>query len=122
MLTWIGQPAEGIAWVRKAMRLHPYHPERFWNHLARACFAARRYDKATEELRCVNSADAVVRASMAACHAQRGDAVAAAEQVALARALSPSFTAGEYLASLHYRDAADREHHRQALERACFPP
>ena len=40
MLTWLGQPDEGIEWIRKAMRLNPYHPERFWNHLARACFAA----------------------------------------------------------------------------------
>ena len=56
MLTWLGQPDEGIEWIRKAMRLNPYHPERFWNHLARACFAARRYDEAIEALRCVTLA------------------------------------------------------------------
>ena len=56
MLTWLGQPDEGIEWIRKAMRLNPYHPERFWNHLARACFAARRYDEAIEALRCVDLA------------------------------------------------------------------
>jgi len=122
MLTWLGQPDEGIEWIKKAMRLNPYHPERFWNHLARACFAARRYDEAIEALRCVSSPDAMHRASLAACHAQRGDAVAAAEQQRLALALQAGFGVGEYLASLHYRDPADREHHREALERAGFPP
>ena len=122
MLTWLGQPDEGIEWIKKAMRLNPYHPERFWNHLARACFAARRYDEAVEALRCVTSADTMLRASLAACHAQRGDDAGAAEQRRLALALAPSFGVAEYLASLHYRDPADREHHRQALERAGFPP
>jgi adenylate cyclase len=104
------------------MRLNPYHPERFWNHLARACFAARRYDEAVEALRCVTSSDVMHRASLAACQAQRGDAAAAAAQRRLALALVPTFGVGEYLASLHYRDPADREHHRQALDRAGFPP
>src|SRR6266702_3808110 len=33
VLTWLGRPEEGIPWIEKAMRLNPYHPERFWNHL-----------------------------------------------------------------------------------------
>jgi adenylate cyclase len=28
-LTWIGQADQGIEWIQKAMRLNPYHPERF---------------------------------------------------------------------------------------------
>ena len=35
LLTWLGNPQEGIEWIRKAMRLNPHHPERFWSHLAR---------------------------------------------------------------------------------------
>ena len=31
------------------MRLNPYHPERFWSHLGRAYFAAKRYDEARSE-------------------------------------------------------------------------
>ena len=45
-LTWMGQPEEGIEWILKAMRLTPYHPERFWGHLGRAYFVARRYGEA----------------------------------------------------------------------------
>jgi adenylate cyclase len=29
VLTWLGRPEEGIQWIRRAMRLNPYHPERF---------------------------------------------------------------------------------------------
>ena len=48
LLTWLGRPEEGIEWIQKAMRLNPYHPERFWNHLGRAYFVARRYAEAAE--------------------------------------------------------------------------
>ena len=48
LLTWLGRPEDGIEWIRKAMRLNPHHPERFWNHLGRANFVARRYAEAVE--------------------------------------------------------------------------
>ena len=43
VLTWLGRPQEGIEWIRKAMRLNPYHPERFWSHLGRAQYTAKPY-------------------------------------------------------------------------------
>src|SRR5262249_14370984 len=43
ILTWLGRPEEGIDWIKKAMRLNPYHPERFWNHLGRAYYCAEKY-------------------------------------------------------------------------------
>jgi len=121
ILTWLGQPEEGIDWIRKAMRLNPYHPERFWSHLARACFAARRYGEAVEALKCISTPDALVRAGLAACHAQLGAVEAAEEERLATLALAPSFTITECLATLHYRDPAFREHHRVSLERAGFP-
>jgi adenylate cyclase len=48
LLTWLGRPEEGIDWIKKAMRLNPYHPERFWNHLGRACYCAEKYAAAAE--------------------------------------------------------------------------
>ncbi|MEO8313065.1 MAG: adenylate/guanylate cyclase domain-containing protein [Caldimonas sp.] len=122
ILTWLGQSEEGIDWIRKAMRLNPYHPERFWSHLARACFAAGRYGEAIDALKCVSAPDALHRACMAACHAELGNAAAAEEQRLAALAAAPSFTIAEYLATLHYREPAHRDHHRQSLERAGFSP
>ena len=46
MQTWLGRPEEGIEWIRRAMRLNPYHPERFWSHLGRAQYTARAYAEA----------------------------------------------------------------------------
>ena len=57
VLTWLGQAEEGIEWIRKAMRLNPYHPERFWFHLARAQFVARRYAEAIDSLRHISAPD-----------------------------------------------------------------
>ena len=59
---------------------------------------------------------------MAGCHAQRGEAEAADEQRRATLAIAPDFRIAEYLASLHYRDPAHREHHRASLERAGFSP
>jgi len=50
LATWLGQAEDGIDWIRKAMRLNPYHPARFWSHLARAYFVARRYAEAVRPL------------------------------------------------------------------------
>jgi len=122
ILTWLGQPEEGIEWIRKAMRLNPYHPERFWSHLARACFTARRYQEAIDALRCISTPDALQRAARAACHAQLGETAAADEQRRATLAMAPSFTIAEVLATLHYKDPAHREHHRESLALAGFPP
>ena len=104
------------------MRLNPYHPERFWSHLARACFAARRYGEAVEALKCISSPDALVRApawpratpSSAPPRPPRRSAWRRSRW--RRRSRSP-----ECLATLHYRDPAFREHHRLSLERAGFP-
>jgi len=122
ILTWLGQPEEGLEWIKKAMRLNPYHPERFWSHLARACFAARRYQEAIDALKCISAPDPLHRASMAGCHALLGDAASADEQRRATLAVAPAFGIAEYLAALHYRDPAHHEHHRESLALAGFPP
>src|SRR5689334_8984378 len=103
------------------MRLNPYHPERFWSHLARASFAARRYRDAVDALKCIAAPDPLQRALHAGCLAQLGDAAAADEQRRATLVAAPSLTIAEVLASLHYKDPAHREHHRESLERAGFP-
>src|SRR5262249_12906285 len=57
LLTWLGRPEEGIDWIKKAMRLNPYHPQRFWNHLGRACYCAERYAEAAEALSRITQPD-----------------------------------------------------------------
>ena len=121
LLTWLGRPEDGIEWIRKAMRLNPYHPERFWNHLGRALFVARRYAEAVEAFSRITKPDHTHHAFRAAALAQMGDATGAKAHADEVLRREPGFTVESYLATLHYRQEADREHHRQALLASGLP-
>ena len=82
LLTWLGRPEEGIDWIKKAMRLNPYHPERFWSHLGRACYCAEKYAEAVEAFSRITRPDYTHHAFLAATFAQMGNAVAAAAHAA----------------------------------------
>ncbi|HET6469155.1 MAG TPA: adenylate/guanylate cyclase domain-containing protein [Geminicoccaceae bacterium] len=121
ILTWLGRPEEGIEWIKKAMRLNPYHPERFWNHLGRACYVARRYPEAVEAFSRITKPDHTHHAFLAASLAQLGDPVAAAAHAREVLALQPEFTVATYLDTLHYKQRSDREHQRDGLLKAGLP-
>jgi adenylate cyclase len=122
ILTWLGQAEEGMDWIRKAMRLNPYHPERFWFHLARAQFVARRYAEAIESLGHVSAPDTLHHALIAACHAQLGAITDAAAHAAEVLKRVPDFTIQEHcLPILHYRRESDLVHHRESLRKAGLP-
>ena len=122
VLMWTGRADEGVEWIRKAMRLNPYFPERFWNHLGRACLAARRYAEAIEAIGCIVSPDASQLALIAAAQAALGDLQAAARERDLALAANPGFSIGEHLKSTHYQRPDDRAHEEDMLSRAGFAP
>jgi adenylate cyclase len=121
LYTWLGLPEKGIEWIRKAMRLNPHHPERFWNHLGRAYFVARRYGEAVASFRRISHPDQFQHAFLAASFAMMGDDAAAAAHVRSALALDAQFSIEGYLQTLHYRLDSDRDHHRQALLKAGLP-
>jgi adenylate cyclase len=121
LLTWLGRPEEGIDWIRKAMRLNPYHPERFWNHLGRAYFVARRYGEAIEAFKRISAADHSHAAFQAACFAQLGDPVTAQELARETLKREPAFRVEGYLETQHYKRDADLAHHREALLKAGLP-
>jgi adenylate cyclase len=120
LLTWFGEPEEGIGWIRKAMKLNPYHPERFWSHLGRAHFLAGQHAEAIEAFRRISKPDHVVHAFLAACHAATGDADAAAMHREATLKLAPDFSIAEYAATLHYLRDADKQRHCDALAAAGF--
>ena len=122
VLTWLGQAEAGIEWIRKAMRLNPYHPERFWFHLARAQFVGKRYAETIESLRHITAPDSLHHALLAACHAQLGDAAEAARHAAEVLKRVPGFSIREHcLPILHYRRESDLAHHRESLVKAGLP-
>ncbi|WFU17789.1 adenylate/guanylate cyclase domain-containing protein [Bradyrhizobium sp. CB3481] len=120
-LTWLGRPEEGIDWIRKAMRLNPYHPERFWNHLGRALYCAERFAEAAEAFARITRPDHTHHAFLAAIFAQIGDSVAAAAHAAEVMKLEPTFSVATYLATQHYKQTVDRERHEAGLLKAGLP-
>jgi adenylate cyclase len=121
MLTWLGQPEEGIEWIRKAMRLNPFHSDRFWSHLGRAYFGARRYAEAVEAVQHIAAPSILHRAFLAACQAQLGDAAAAQSHLREVLKEKPRFRIDtNYLPLLHYKREVDLAHVRESLRKAGF--
>jgi adenylate cyclase len=121
LLTWLGRPQDGIEWIRKAMRLNPYHPERFWNHLGRAHYTARQYSETVEALSRVSRPDQTQHAFLAAALAQLGDKTAAAAHAQEVLREEPAFSNQRFLSTLHYRLESDRDHLREGLLKAGLP-
>src|SRR5215216_6225819 len=122
LLTWLGRPEEGIDWIKKAMRLNPYHPERFWSHLGRACYCAEKYPEAAQAFARITRPDHTHHAFLAATFAQMGDAVAAAAHAAEVLKREPKFSVAVYLTTQHYKREGDRQRHEAGLLSAGLPP
>ena len=118
LLTWLGSPQEGTEWIRKAMRLNPHHPERFWSHLGKAHFSARQYPEAIEAFMHPSAMDHLQHAFVAAAYGWLGDKTAATAHVERVRCLDPGFAIETFLATLHYAQASDTEHAREGLLKA----
>jgi adenylate cyclase len=121
LLTWLGRPEEGIEWIRRAMRLNPYHPERFWSHLGRAQYTARHYADAIQSYSKLTAPDHTHHAFMAASAAQVGDRTAAEAHAAEVSRMEPAFRIDSYMGTLHYKQPSDQEHIRDGLRKAGLP-
>ena len=120
LLTWLGNPEEGIEWIRKAMKLNPHHPERFWSHLGKAHFTARQYAEAIEAFMRLSTTDHTHHAFLAAAYAWLGDSTAASAHFARIHLLDPEFDLDTHLATLHYKDDSNLQHYREGLLKAGF--
>ena len=121
LLTWLGRPQDGIEWIRRAMRVNPHHPERFWSHLGRAHYIARQYADAVQALSRLTEPDHTHHAFLAAALAQLGDRTAAVAHAREVLSKCPEFTIRRCLAMLHFRLDGDREHLREGLAKAGLP-
>ena len=103
------------------MRLNPFHPERFWNHLGRAYFVAHRYREAVEAFNHITEPGAAHLAFLAACHAQLEDDASARSYAEGVLQKDPAFTVESYLVTQHYKQDTDLANHRDALVKAGLP-
>jgi adenylate cyclase len=121
VLTWLGQPAEAVEWLKTAMRLDPHGAPARAHLLGRALFGARQYAEALEAFRRIRSPRPGHLAFMAACAAQLDRDDEARERLAAALALKPDLAIKSFVAGLYYREASDREHLAAALRKAGLP-
>ncbi len=118
LLTWSGRPEEGAEWIQKAMRLNPHHPARFWSHLGKARFCARKYEQALDDFARLPALDMVQNAYVAACHAWLGNDAKAAEHADAIKAAQSNVKIEDIVATLHYSNEDDLYHFVQGLEKA----
>jgi len=115
IFTFAGRSEEAEAWIRKAMRLNPYHPPRYWSHLARALFHQGRYREAIDALQNYPAPRVRELAFMAAAASMLGDADEIARRVTALHRVSPNFDLERFVGSLPYDSDEDRDALRQAL-------
>jgi adenylate cyclase len=120
LFTWLGQAEEGIEWIRKAMKLNPHHPARFWSHLGRAHFVGRQYAQAIEAFMHMSNLDAQQHGLLAACYAWLGDATAASAHVTRLRELDRELDLEKFLATQHYAREQDLLHLKEGLQKAGY--
>jgi adenylate cyclase len=118
LLTWLGRPKEAVDWIKKAMRLNPYHPERFWSHLGRALYCAESYAEAAEAFSRITRPDHTHHAFLAATFAHMENTDAAAARAAEVLKLQPAFSVAAYLDTQHYKHEVDRKRHETGLLKA----
>jgi adenylate cyclase len=118
VLTWMGQPEDGVEWITKAMRLNPHHPPRFWSHLGRAYFTARRYENAIDAFKHLSTLETLHHVFLAASHANLGEEKLSKSHVAQINRADPGFDAEAFLKTMHYVQPSDLAHLRDGLEKA----
>lgn len=109
MLVFAGRPAEAEQWVRKSMRLNPYHPSRYWTHLGRSLFHQGRYEESLEAFDGIDRlrVDDLSYCVAAASRLGRNDL--ASQAVARLREESPEYDPREFVASLPFESEEDRQ-------------
>lgn len=109
ILAFAGRAEEAEQWVEKSMQLNPYHPPRYWTHLARSLLHQRRYDEALDALENVAKARLDDLAYRVAASAALGDADTVAMHVAQLLEEFPEFDLMEFTKAQPYDQGAYRE-------------
>jgi adenylate cyclase len=116
ILTYLGRPEEAVDWIRKAIRLNPFHPGWYWNTLARALHAVGRHEEALAAYERIAAPRFFHLAYMAACHGHLGHGEEAGCYVERTLEAKAGFSSGAWLATLPFRREEDR---RRLLEELC---
>ena len=102
LLTFVGRADEGLDWIRKSMRLNPYHPLRYWTHLARAHYHLGDYENTLSSLANITKPRVDDFVYEIVARRMLGDADAASERVTEFGRRFPEFDVDQFLGTLPY--------------------
>jgi DNA-binding SARP family transcriptional activator len=114
-----GRADEGVALVREAMRLNPYHPDWYWIDLGCALYVAHRYTDAIEAFLHRPNPGTWILARLAACYAQLGQMDAAARTASEVLRLMPNFSIANHRVGSW--KLADMAHFTEGMRKAGLP-
>ena len=117
ILTVTGKHERAVDYVRKAMRLNPYHPPRYWTHLARPLFHLERYQESISALEKIPSPRKDDLAYRVAANFSFGDAKATERSVIELGKAFPDFEPAKFVDRL----GLQRDEDRPALLDAVAP-
>jgi adenylate cyclase len=115
ILSFIGRHDEAEEWVRKSMRLNPYHPERYWTHLTRPLIHLGRYAEALDALEHIGRLRMDDHGYRVAASALLGDQQLLGQNLLELQTAFPEFEPDAFVASLPYDRENDRKELRDAL-------
>jgi adenylate cyclase len=120
LMTWMGNPQDGLEWIEKSNRLDPYAKDGRAYNLGRCHFTAREYDRAIAVLSGISTRQLPEELFLIASYSGSGNselAIAMAEDL---RRGSPEFSLSDYLLTVPYQKSEDLDHFRQCLIGAGF--
>lgn len=109
ILAFLGRAEEAEGWVRRSMRLNPYHSPRYWTHLGRALFHLGRYRDALAAFDKVGKARKDDLAYRLAASVRSKDPDAVEQTARELRKRFPDFDPIKFAGSLPYQRQQDRE-------------
>lgn len=119
LLTMRGRPVEAIAWLDRAVRINPIHPD--WYHYDRsmAQYSVGDYDGALASLSKLPAKTPWRLTRLAACHAQLGNREAARRLIEEVGRLSPDYSPMDFARhGVAFEHAADIDHLAEGIAKA----
>ena len=118
ILTFAGHPKEAEEWVRQSLRLNPYHPQRYWTHLARALFHLERFDESLSVFGQIGRPRIDDLAYSVAASIRIGESSNMERTIKALVIAFPDFDAASFVDGLPYERVQDRDLVLCALEAA----
>jgi adenylate cyclase len=124
VLTHNGRAEEGIAYMKRIMRLDPFHTPVYFTWLGNAYYLNGSYKDAFEHLMAASSrlpGHRPTKVWLAAAAARIGEAGVAQQAVTDVVKAQPGFTIGKWLSLLKLASAADADNLAEGMRKAGFP-